>query len=218
MIRYPLLDTTQCEFIPLNSSPECDDPLKKFEITEDGKFLFTTSRLMILDTIKNTFLEKNNEITSRLNVTLPNFSHKFEKPLTDRFSTSSIDLWEEVAPTLTSHLFTRLPQTNLNESSFEVNLWNAVISLLNKNKEQEALLHLFSTLNSELGNASNCDNFLQHAMNHELSSDLIVHIINALSPIKADLKNWGKFSDFSKTSLVNELGDATATRLLNVIL
>lgn len=103
------------------------------------------------------------------------------------------------------------------EQSFETRVWQNVFSLLNENREESALVYLYETLNDELGNAANCDSFLRMSIGMPMTSDIIIHILNGLSPIKSTLKNWEEFKAYSKGLLYNEVGEQAAKILLNAI-
>jgi hypothetical protein len=102
--------------------------------------------------------------------------------------------------------------------SFEISLWNEVSTLLYEGKEDEALLKLFSKLNDELNSPQNCNAFLVYVTHLKMGSDLIVHILSALAPIKLKLANWDNFVEISRLNLIEEVGEDTAKILLNSIL
>lgn len=103
------------------------------------------------------------------------------------------------------------------EQSFETKVWHKVTSLLNENREESALVYLYETLNDELENITNCDSFLKISIGMQMTSDIIVHILNALSPIKSTLRNWEEFKVYSTELLESEVGKKTAKTLLNAI-
>ena len=101
--------------------------------------------------------------------------------------------------------------------NFETKLWNEVNDLLEKNKLENALVHLYMELNHNIDNPDNLNNFLMYVMDKPLNSDVIVHILNAVSPRKLKLSNWDEFVSTS-TSRLNELvGSELTQRLLKVI-
>lgn len=102
------------------------------------------------------------------------------------------------------------------EERFEIKLWNEVTDLLKNNREQRALYCLYYELNTH-NNLLDINNFLGHVLYEKLNSDVIVHILNSVSPHKSKLSNWDKFLEKSKLSLKNEVGDKIAKQLLNVI-
>lgn len=103
------------------------------------------------------------------------------------------------------------------EIPFEVKLWNAVTSLLADNKQEKALLLLYSELIDQLKNIDNCNNFILYVSKFEMNSDLIVHILNALSPVRNLLTNWDEFVSLSTEKLIKQVGEPTAQILLKVI-
>lgn len=103
------------------------------------------------------------------------------------------------------------------EQSFEMRVWHNVTSLLNENREESALVYLYETLNDELGNITKCDSFLKISLGMQMTSDVIVHILNALSPIKSTLRNWEEFKAYSTGLLKREVGERTTKILLNAI-
>lgn len=100
---------------------------------------------------------------------------------------------------------------------FEIKLWLQINSLLINGKKQKALYTLYDKLIEQLQNPDKCNDFINHVMKYDLSSDVIVHILNALSPIKDKLSMWDDFVDFSTKELTTKVGAEKASRLLNVI-
>lgn len=100
---------------------------------------------------------------------------------------------------------------------FEIKLWGQISSLLTNGKKQKALYTLYDRLIEQLESPHKCDNFIIHVMKYDLSSDVIVHILNALSPIKNKLEAWESFVNFSTAELEKKVGPEKTSRLLNVI-
>jgi hypothetical protein len=104
--------------------------------------------------------------------------------------------------------------------SFEKALWLSVSKLIAKGKEEQALVLLYESLIEQSDNPENCDKFLKHLMNHELSSDVIVHVLNSLSPIRNKLVNWEPFVKYSfdtmgksyQPDFINKLFEAVTCR------
>lgn len=105
----------------------------------------------------------------------------------------------------------------ISEPSFEVKVWKNITNLINETREEEALVYLYETLIDELENITNCDSFLKFSIGIEMNSDIIVHILNALSSIKAKLKHWEEFKLYSIGILEQNVGQETAKILLNAI-
>lgn len=93
--------------------------------------------------------------------------------------------------------------------------WAEVDGSLN---EEESLFKLYSTLNEELCNPKTCNNFLRFSIGRKMDSDQIVHILNALSPIKGRLRDWDAFVTYSTGLLINEVGELEAKVLLDSLL
>lgn len=126
-------------------------------------------------------------------------------------------LSEEIDTEKITNGFIHVVIPNRNKHTFADVLWDNVTSLFSKNKEESALYFLFKTLNDELLNPSNCDLFLAKLMVNRINSDVIVHVINALKPIKLKLKNWDSFVSHSSQLLIDELGEKNAKIILNAI-
>ena len=107
---------------------------------------------------------------------------------------------------------------HLETNHFAKNLWEKVNECFNNNQEETGLILLFEGLLDEKSNPNNCNLFLAHIMNHELSSDVIVHVLNALAPIRDTLSNWEVFVKQSTISLEKEMPHNEVKFLLQVII
>jgi hypothetical protein len=99
--------------------------------------------------------------------------------------------------------------------SFAKKTWQNTLALYSENREEAALAFLYESLHDEIENFSNCDSFLGTSLEMAMNSDVIVHILNALSPIKSKLQNWDEFTLVSFESLKREVGADTAKILMN---
>lgn len=109
----------------------------------------------------------------------------------------------------------------MSKTNFEIKLWNEVQIALNQGNEQGGLYLLFETLHRELWtlkNYNNCNRFLILISSAKLSSDVIVHVLNVLSPKKEELKFWNEFVAISKKRLEETQGEEIAKQLMSVIL
>ncbi|MDD4157439.1 MAG: hypothetical protein PHY08_12810 [Candidatus Cloacimonetes bacterium] len=84
--------------------------------------------------------------------------------------------------------------------------------LIIKGKEEDALLYLYETLTTNLNNVSECDLFLKHCIEKNITDDVIVklsmlhhrviHTLNALRPIREKLTDWTDFLDYAKNKKI----------------
>jgi hypothetical protein len=100
---------------------------------------------------------------------------------------------------------------------FGAKVWQNVTALLSEDREEAALIYLYKSLVDELANTTACNTFLKISMDQTMSSDVIVHILNALSPIRFKLDYWKDFQQYAEKSLEKEVGTETAKQLLKVI-
>ena len=84
--------------------------------------------------------------------------------------------------------------------------------------EEAALSYLFESLIDMLNNIEACEEFLQTAKNEVLSTDAMVHILNALSPVKTKIGCWDEFVQDTFKKLTKNEGETNAKDLLKVIL
>lgn len=100
---------------------------------------------------------------------------------------------------------------------FAERIWKNTNILLDENKEQEALVFLYSSLIDELKNTASCEAFLRLCIQKTINSDVIIHTINALYSIKSKLESWTNFIDHSRELLYKEVGPKEAKILLKQI-
>ena len=96
-------------------------------------------------------------------------------------------------------------------------IFQTLNNYFNQNREHEALVYLFETLIDELPNIENCNNFLIFGMSQKMNSDVIVHILNALSPIKLKLTQWAQFREYCLNLLIQEVGTDQAFVLISAL-
>ena len=99
----------------------------------------------------------------------------------------------------------------------EHEIWEGVNGLNASGEMQMGLIFLFRHLHESLNDYLYCDNFLNISLNKQLSSDEIVHVLNALSPIKDNLTNWQNFVIHCYELLKAKGGEKYANTLLKVI-
>ncbi len=101
--------------------------------------------------------------------------------------------------------------------TFEVELWKTFKRILNSDSEY-AYVFLYNKLREESikKDINNCNNFLSYIINDDLSSDIIIHVANVLSPIKSKLSNWDKFTEIAKKQLIEKKGEKYASKLIRV--
>ncbi len=88
----------------------------------------------------------------------------------------------------------------------------------NESSSEGALVYLYETLIDELGNPRACDYFIKQCIGTKLNTDVIVHILNSLSPIKDSLPSWDKFKKHCYETLEKEIGKQQAENLIQVVL
>lgn len=88
---------------------------------------------------------------------------------------------------------------------------------MSQDKEQQGLVYLYETLINELKNVENCNNFLIFAVTQKMNSDIIVHILNALSSIKLKLEHWTKFREYCLSLLTKEIGSEQTNILIKAL-
>jgi len=96
-----------------------------------------------------------------------------------------------------------------------------IAPLLDSGSLEKALVDLYMTLNDEAHiykNYDNCNKFLKHLSSQILITDILVHVLNALSPIKQELSNWDEFVTLCKNFFIETEGEEKAKQLLNVIM
>lgn len=83
---------------------------------------------------------------------------------------------------------------------------------------KEALISLYNSLLGLLSNQDDSNDFIIYVYNKklELTSDCIVHILNAFKPIKGKLEAWEKFVDFCQDSLTKSIGEKRANQLIKL--
>lgn len=105
------------------------------------------------------------------------------------------------------------------EYEFASSLWNEFQKILDYGKKQPAIGFLYETLIDNLDNTSNCNSFLDYCISQSLilTSDTIVHILNALLSIKDKLDNWNDFKVYCKAQLLKTVGEKRTEQLMSVI-
>jgi hypothetical protein len=88
--------------------------------------------------------------------------------------------------------------------------------ILEQKSEEQALVYLYTTLIDLTTQQS--ESFLDSIDNDLLTSDSIVHILNALSPKKNEIKNWDKFVKIAEGKLIELVGLKESKDLMGVIL
>lgn len=94
--------------------------------------------------------------------------------------------------------------------------WYKTNTLFLKNQEK-GLVYLYETLIDNLHDIEYCDKFLKYSMKEPMRSDIIIHIHNALSPIKDKLSYWDKFIEHSTYLLKEQLTEKEALELIKII-
>jgi len=84
--------------------------------------------------------------------------------------------------------------------------------------KEESLVFLYKYLVDLKKDKRQCELFLEFVEKEFLSVDVIVHIWNALSPIKEDIQNWDHFVSISKQRLIDMGYEKEIDELLSVIL
>ena len=103
---------------------------------------------------------------------------------------------------------------HLEIQDFSSNLWTLVRTARN---EENGLVSLYMGLNRKLKDPIKCNDFLWYVMFKNLTTDELVHILNALSPIKDTLYHWNEFVIKAKLAFIKEGGEKLANDLLKVI-
>lgn len=96
-------------------------------------------------------------------------------------------------------------------------LWERVEKLYKDGNSGEALFILYSDLHDNKDNFEMCDEFLLKGMSKNMSSDIIVHILNALCCRRNNYKNWDKFVEYCTELLNKQVGAEVTIQLLGVI-
>ncbi len=108
----------------------------------------------------------------------------------------------------------------MNTEKPEIELWNVVQTLLSEKKKSKGLLVLFSEL-GELCQLHKdfytCNEFIKYAYDKIDDSDIIVHILNVLSPYRNHLSFWNEFASKSREVLIELRGEEAAKSLMQVI-
>lgn len=104
------------------------------------------------------------------------------------------------------------------QASFAEEIWTNMRVLLSENREEEALVYLYENLVDELENIEKCNSFLSYSIGMEMSSNIIVHIFNALSPIRSSLTKWDEFKNYAVDLLTKKVGEKNSKILLKAII
>lgn len=109
----------------------------------------------------------------------------------------------------------------IENNEFSIVLWKKLEKLLNKNLFESALIEVYCSLKNEIVKSIfNCDNFIAYIQTvdeNKLNSDLILHILNALSVVKDRLENWNNFYVFSEQYLKSHLDSEMVQILLDAV-
>jgi hypothetical protein len=100
----------------------------------------------------------------------------------------------------------------------ESKIFSNYLYILKNESSERALVYLYTSLIAILDDIKSCDLFLECIKDDLLSVDAIVHILNALSPNKNQLRNWNSFVDKCEKKLIELEGPENAKDLLGVIL
>jgi len=87
--------------------------------------------------------------------------------------------------------------------------------ILEQKSEEESLVYLYESL--IYCDIIDCEIFIDSIIEDYLSSDAIVHTLNALSIRKKEIYNWEKFLEKSTKRLIDLEGEKTTKTLLEVI-
>ena len=87
--------------------------------------------------------------------------------------------------------------------------------LLEEKSEERALVYLYESI-IELS-TEEIEKFLESVDKSLLTSDSIVHILNAISPKKNEIKNLSSFVDMCKEKLIELEGEKVAEDLMKVL-
>lgn len=82
-----------------------------------------------------------------------------------------------------------------------IEIYKEYLRLLENRSSESSLVFLYMELNKILKDPIICDSFLLVVSNEILSTDAATHILNALSPIKDELKYWSLF--VSRVKIIN---------------
>ncbi len=100
----------------------------------------------------------------------------------------------------------------------ELIIFSTYLAILEQESAEKALVYLYTSLIALLRDSNSCELFLASINEDLLSVDAIVHILNALSPIKEKIQNWDYFVRVSERRLTEMEGEVNAKDLLGVIL
>ncbi len=109
------------------------------------------------------------------------------------------------------------------KTRFEVELWVRVINLIEEKFSDKAYAVLFDELLKKLKSGSDsdiddCNNFLEFLLDKQLDSNIIVHVLNVLSPIRDKLTNWDLFLKISEDLLTKIKGSKDANDLIKRVI
>ncbi len=96
------------------------------------------------------------------------------------------------------------------------------IKYLLGNSEEFGLVTLFGALNDKLNDPEFCNNFLRLLVNDIIledapSTNVLVHVLNALSPIKDKIESWMTFQNLAHMTMVERIGEKEAAVLMRVV-
>jgi hypothetical protein len=83
--------------------------------------------------------------------------------------------------------------------------------------EEKSLVQLFLTLIDNHENILWCDEFLGFLLTKELTTDEVVHTLNALGPIKNQLENWCGFREYGFDIIRKKYDSDTAEKMIKFI-
>lgn len=84
--------------------------------------------------------------------------------------------------------------------------------------DENKLVDLYKRFIYIAGDYKKCEEFLENIPEEYLNTDAIVHILNALSIHKNNIRNWSDFVILSEKILTEEHGEEIAKDLLKVII
>lgn len=129
--------------------------------------------------------------------------------LTNLLKGSSLD---QVADLLNN--ITNLRKTDIKDrATIILNTYNHLVSIEKPNK---ALVFLFDHINKMLPDLYSCQKFLEKIEVDKQSTDFLVHVLNALSPVKEKIENWDKFYRQCHQFFIVKKGEEIATSLMKV--
>ncbi len=109
-------------------------------------------------------------------------------------------------------------ESNLLSDKRALSIFPNYLSIVENDSTEQALVYLYISLIDLLKDSISCESFIDSIHKELLSIDAIVHILNALSPIKDKIRNWSSFVLKAEKIIIEQEGKETADDLLKVIL